>query len=90
MVYPAPLATLFRAAWERRLLGIAVGIGAPRAFQRDSVRRLWSGLLLRLLRLRLGGGRFHDFIGLAGLGRANGTDHREGIGGWTGNFRREG
>lgn len=36
-----------------------------RAFQRDRVRRLCTGLLLRLL--RLGGGRFCGFIRLARL-----------------------
>jgi hypothetical protein len=39
--------------------------GIARAFQRDRVRRLSTGLLLRLL--RLGGGRFCGFIRLARL-----------------------
>ena len=52
------------------LVTVAVVIDVARAFQRDSVRRLRTGLL-RLLWLRFGGGRFHGFVGLAGVGTAD-------------------
>jgi len=55
------------------LPGVAAILGGARAFQRHSVRRLGTGLLLWL---RFGGGRgFHGLVDLAGMGAADWVHH---------------